>query len=510
MPRCGRRLWGEPWGVDTPLRRAEEMMKVPYTGSERSQLIGQFSAETLTGLDRMDERELAILEADPEVSLQANASRLATILQSRSSTFEVFQDIVFHSRLGCESPFTDAQLAHFLLEIWNEAPTSDDSLISPVTSGNVDVANVGLMMEHLLQAPGPREAKLLVAILLKLAGEAGSLDGEVDVDGLALFAAEDIDDVERGLDLAHEAEMINISWKPRGQRPTIEIVGWFWKCMAETREPKVREGLILPDDIWWSERLPEVSRELYRGLLQHYGAHRFGNSEPVYMIALHSDVGGSEVTHAFLQPLVALGLVELDEDEEIDDSDVSGHCYRLVEHPDRFFAADLLELYREDSERDELEQLRLRSINSDWHIRAGSIARELVEVRFLEDRGDKLANGTARLTRARESVEDEVRRWRKSGYGEVDWNAATEWMIQRIASNITEESLAYSRKVINEIRRSKDHKQDTTQMLEDGLVFEEWLLSKYPEAHKVKDRFWRADRFEPQPMPDFRVGRSLY
>lgn len=480
-------------------------MTAPDAGSERSQLIGQFAAETIAELDRMDERELAILEADPEVSLQANASRLATMLQSRSSTFEIFQDIVFHSRLGAEAAFTDTQLVQYLQEIWNKASTSDALADSCTTIGKVDVRNIRLMMVHLLDAPGPREAKLLVAVLLKLAGESGSFEGEVDVDALALFAAEHVDDVERGLDLAHEAEMITISWRPRGQDPTIEIGGWFWNCMAGAREPEVGEGLILPDDIWWSERLPEASREIYRDLLQHHGSYHPGNSEPVYMIALHSDVGGSEVTHAFVQPLVALGLVELDGDEEIDDQDVSGYCYRIVEHPDRIYAADLLELFRLDTERSELEEIRRRSINSDWHIRAMGIARELAEVTFLKARGNELANGVDRLKRARESVEDEVERWRKSGYGDVDWNAATEWMIQRMASNITDESLADTRRTINEMRRSGEHQMSTIQMLEDGLVFEKWLLSEYPEAHKLKDRFWRADRFEPQPMPDFRL-----
>lgn len=65
--------------------------------------------------------------------------------------------------------------------------------------------------------------------------------------------------------------------------------------------------------------------------------------------------------------------------------------------------------------------------------------------------------------------------------------------LQRMASNIFEESLANPRREVDQIRRSRGQKQSTIQLLEDGLVFEGWLLNEYPEVHKVKERLWRAD-----------------
>lgn len=486
------------------------MTQARHTGSERSQLIGQFSAETFAELDRMDEWEIELLEANPEISLQANASRMAAVLKSRKSTFEVFRDAVFYSPLGATANLTDVgldiALDEYLKAIWLAAPVEKDPSIFCTAASSIDSATVKTLKEHLFQAPGPREAKLLVAVLLVQCEAAGSFETIAKTNELATAIAEHMDDVDRGLEIAQEAGMLRVSQSDRRHMPVVEIGGWFWQCLVAGSQIEAREALILPDDILYSDRLPDETKQLYEYLISSTDYYKPGNSEAVYLIAMDNEVGGSERTYDLLQPLVALGLVEqdshFDADEEVD---VSRLYYRLVSQPDRVFAADLLDLFRFDAERIHMDEARSREVHSEKHIDALAIVRELAEVIFLEEWGDKISGGAARLAYAREDAAEKIQSWVERGGEAMDWTAATEWMIERMASGLNAEGLEELRKQMAEMAESKQYDRSTMKEVEDGLVFQEWLHYKYPHARKSNARFWRSDRYEPYPMPDFRL-----
>ena len=298
-------------------------MTAPDTGSDRSQLIGQFAAETIVELDRLDEWELEILEADPDVALQASTSRMAVILKSRNCAFEVFRDAIFHSRLGADARFSDAYLDGYLRRIWLAAPVGKDPSGFYIAADSINAPTVKALTEHLLQAPGPREAKLLVAVLLAWCEAAGSFETIAKTNMLATAVAEHMDDVDRGLEIAQEAGMLRASNAVRGQFPTVEIGGWFWHCAVGDSRIEKREALILPDDILYSERLPEASKQLYEYLTQSADYYEPGNSRAVHLIAMDNEVGDSERTYDCLQPLVTLGLVEQDSDDDDLDDQVS-------------------------------------------------------------------------------------------------------------------------------------------------------------------------------------------
>ena len=102
------------------------------------------------------------------------------------------------------------------------------------------------------------------------------------------------------------------------------------------------------------------------------------------------------------------------------------------------------------------------------HIHALEIARELSEVAFLEEWGDKVTNGTHRLTRAKESAADEIQKWEARGHAAMDWEAATDWMIERMASDIDAKYLEDSRRQIAEMKRSKEYDRSIIRVVEDG------------------------------------------
>lgn len=480
-------------------------MTAPDTGSDRSQLIGQFAAETIVELDRMDEWELEILEADPGVALQASTSRMAVILKSRNCAFEVFRDAIFHSRLGADTRFSDAYLDEYLRRIWLAAPVGKDPSGFYVAADSINASTVKALTEHLLQAPGPREAKLLVAVLLTWCEAACSFETIAKTNVLATAVAEHMDDVDRGLEIAQEAGMLRVSKAVRGQFPTINIGGWFWHCAVGDSQKEAQEALILPDDILFSERLPDASKQLYEYLTQSTDFYEPGDPRVVHLIAMDNEVGGSERTYDCLQPLVTLGLVEQDSDDDEDLDDVSGLYFRLTPQPDRLYAADLLDLFRSETERRKIDEARSREVHSEMHIQALSVARKLAEVIFLEECGERIPGGRARMSYAKECAAEELQSWTDLGGEDMDWVAATGWMIERMACGIDERFLRESRRKITEMAESKECDTAAIKFVRDKLIFDEWLNSRYPDATESNARFWRSDRYEPYPMPDFRL-----
>ena len=96
----------------------------------------------------------------------------------------------------------------------------------------------------------------------------------------------------------------------------------------------------------------------------------------------------------------------------------------------------------------------------------------------------------------RSQLEFSLQQWEKYGFGETDWTREYEWMVERSASAVYPD----------EIR--KRHYEEAVRLypaaraeLERGEALQAWLIAQYPNADK--DEFWRGDRLEPKPMPEF-------